>query len=472
MANIQVIVNSLIARASKTDPIMMDILRTITDELARIGVVVDPAPDVERKATTLTGPPPDAVSVFNFELTKTNVVLTWEAPNESALRYEIRRGTVWEDAFKLLITGNLSAILDPIEVGTTNYLIKSISSSGVRSIGTDSIEVEVPEINVLVIKSERVLENQILIDWDEPISTFRVSHYVVRREGVVIVSHNVNTFWAYSELIAGEYTYNISTVDIAGNESESISVTRDVGGPTDFEIADELISDFSGTISNGEVGDDGRLYVNVDNAKSYRDHFDDNNWDDPQDQVSAGYDLWIQPTLLTGYYEEVFIFDLILQDVTVNLSWVFEVVRGNFSFGLDIRVSDDGISYSSAFTDAVFFASSVKYVKAKIVFTSGTDEDILIFDNLNCALSVKKEQDGGTALVYANDHPEGTTVLFKKKNFLSVDSITVSPKGLVEITVGYEFDGGSNPRDFRILAFNADGDPTNAEVSWQARGIL
>ena len=45
MADIQVIVNSLIARARQTDPIMLDILRTITDELARIGVVVDPAPD-------------------------------------------------------------------------------------------------------------------------------------------------------------------------------------------------------------------------------------------------------------------------------------------------------------------------------------------------------------------------------------------------------------------------------------------
>ena len=52
--------------------------------------------------------------------------------------------TIWESAFKLLITGNLSAILDPIAVGTHTYLIKSISSSGVRSIDALSIERKCP----------------------------------------------------------------------------------------------------------------------------------------------------------------------------------------------------------------------------------------------------------------------------------------------------------------------------------------
>ena len=354
MANIQVIVNSLIARAKQTDPIMLDILRTITDELARIGVVIDPAPTIERKSTTLTGPPPDGVEIFTYELTKTNVVLSWESPTEQTLSYEVRRGTIWEDAFKLLITRNLSAVLDPIEVGTTTYLIKSISSSGVRSIDALSVEVEVFAIGTIDI-DRRALENQVLLNWDEPLSTFRISHYVIRREGAVIVSHNINTFWAYNELTAGEYTYSVSTVDIAGNESAPTSVTLDVKGPTDFEIENDLTSDFSGTISNGVVGDDGKLYINVDTTKTYEDHFTDNSWASPQEQIDADYDLWTQPTLLTGYYEEVFDFGKAYSNITVNLSWLFEVIRGNFSFGLDIRISDDGITYSTPFTEAVFF---------------------------------------------------------------------------------------------------------------------
>ena len=467
MADIQVIVNSLIARARQTDPVMLDILRTITDELARIGVVVDPAPDVERKSTTLTGPPPDAVSVFGFALTKTNVVLSWEAPNESALRYEIRRGTVWEDAFKLLITGNLSAVLDPIEVGTTTYLIKSISSSGIRSISSISIEVQVPALGLVDITS-RILENQVLLNWDEPLSTFRISHYIIRRENAVLVSHNVNTFWAYNEIAAGRYTYSVSTVDIVGNESLSVSVPLTVSNPTDFEIEDEITSVFSGTISNGIVGDDGKLYINVDTAKTYEDHFTDNSWSSPQDQVDDDYDLWIQPTLLMGYYEEVFEFGQVLNNVTVNLSWLFEIVKGSFSFGLDIRISDDDVTYSTPFTEAVFFATSARYIKAKITFTSGSDEDLLAFSNFNCSLSIKREQDGDKANVLASDHPSGTTVMFNKP-FLSVESITVTPEGIAEITAGYDYSGGLT---FKILAFAANGDPVNATVSWQARGIL
>ena len=447
---------------------MLDILRTITDELARIGVVVDPAPTIERKSTTLTGPPPDAVSVFEFALTKTNVVLSWEAPNESALRYEIRIGTVWEDAFKLLITGNISAILDPIEVGTTTYLIKSISSSGVRSLEADSIEVEIPTLGLVDITS-RTLENQVLLNWDEPLSTFRVSHYIIRRENAVIVSHNVNTFWAYNEIAAGRYTYSVSTVDIAGNESASVSVPLTVSNPTDFEIEDEITSVFSGTISNGIVGDDGKLYINVDTAKTYEDHFTDNSWSSPQDQVDDDYDLWIQPTLLTGYYEEVFDFGLILKNVTVNLSWLFEVVKGNFSFGLDIKVSDDGNTYSTSFTEAVFFTANARYIKAKVTFISGSDEDLLAFSNLNCSLSIKREQDGGKAEVKAAHHVTGGTPVTFNKSFLSVESITVAPEGIAEITVGYDYSGGLT---FKILAFAANGDPVNATVSWQARGIL
>ena len=449
---------------------MLDILREITNELARIGVVVDPAPIIERKSSALTGPPPVDVEVFNYELTKTSVILSWEPPGEQTLQYEVRRGTIWENASKLFITSNLSAILDPITVGTHTYLIKSISSSGVRSLKSTSIIIEIPTINVLLI-TRRVLENQVLLNWEEPVSTFRISHYIIRRENSVIVSHNVNTFWSYRELIAGVYTYSVSIVDIAGNESESSEVTLNVNGPTDFEIADEITSDFSGTVSNGKVGDDGKLYVNVDSIKTYEGHFIDNNWDSPQEQIDDEYNLWIQPTLVAGYYEEIFDFGQIFQNVTVNLSWLFEIIRGNFSFGLDIKVSDDNFTYSSSFTDAVFFTTSARYIKVKITFTSGSDKDLLIFDNLNCALSIKREQDGGESQVYASDHPTGTTVSFNK-SFLTVESITVAPKGITEIKTVYDFDGGSNPTSFRILAFAANGDAIDATVSWQARGIL
>ena len=450
---------------------MLDILRTITDELARIGVVVDPAPVVEKKATTLTGPPPDEVEIFTYSFTKTNVILSWEPPNESALRYEIRIGTVWEDAFKLFITGNLSAVLDPIEVGITTYLIKSISSSGIRSISSTSIEVEVPALGLVDI-DRRTLENQVLLNWEEPISTFRISHYIIRREGTVLVSHNVNTFWAYSEIAEGTYIYGVSTVDIAGNESLSVSVELPVSSPADFEIEDEITSNFSGIISNGVVGDDGKLYINVDTTKTYQEHFDDNSWISPQKQIDADYNLWIQPTLLAGYYEEVFIFSQILNNVTVNLSWLFEIVKGNFSFGLDIRVSDDGNTYSTAFTEAVFYAVSVRYIKARITFTSGSDEDLLAFGNLKCSLSVKREQDGGEKFVLASDNASGGTTVDFNKSFLSIESITVAPKATTEIKAVYNFTGGSNPTSFKILAFAANGNAVNATVGWQARGIL
>ena len=44
-------------------------------------------------------------------------------------------------------------------------------------------------------------------------------------------------------------------------------------------------------------------------------------------------------------------------------------------------------------------ASSARYIKAKsFIHTSGSNKDLLVFGTLNCALSLKREQDGGVAI--------------------------------------------------------------------------
>lgn len=468
MSEIQAIVNSLLARAAVVDPVMLSVLQEILDELDRIGILVDPAPTVQRKVSTASKVAPPVVTVFNYTLTKENLTLFWEAPTPDFVYYELRKGDNWNTASRVLITTNLQAILDPITVGTHAYLLRTLSSGGVYSAIIAQVNVTIPPIGSLTISAE-VINNFATIIWTEPSSTFRIDHYEITRNGNSLAPNIKGLFYVQQEAQAGVITLGVTAVDIAGNTSPEATITVDVGAPTDFLLEDTQTSDFSGTFVNGMV-ENGIAYFNIDVATSYEDHFIDNVWASPQEQVDAGYPYWIQPTLLTGSYEETFDFGAIYNNIIVNVSWLFETITGDFTFGLETTVSEDDISYSTPFTTPSFFSAAVRYVKVKFTFTSADDKGILALSEFKVNLLVKRENDGGEASVFAAD-AAGTSILFNKA-FKFVESINVTPVGTTDLAVTYNFAGGTNPTGFTVKLYDNTGFRIDGTVGWFARGIL
>lgn len=464
MANVPNLIESI-----RTDnPALADILTKMSTEVNRIAKKVDPVPVVQKKVGSVKLPAPPNVSNFTVSFTDTNVVLNWTAPDSTILLYEVRIGSLWETATRILTTGTLTAILDPIVEGNTTYLIKALNESGVYSILATSVVATVIPIGVFTITPMQV-NNWVSLAWSEPDHIFRIDFYRITRDGVILVEQFKGQFFTIQESISGNYTYGVTAVDLFGNESPEITVTLDVAGPTDYEIQDSKTSNLSGSIVNGYV-ENGTLIVCVNTTKTFEHHFIDNSWASPQDQINAGYPIYIQPMNSTASYEEVFDFGTIFTNVIVNLSYLFQTITGSFSFGLSTKVSDDNITYSSANTNPSFFVTSARYVKVKFTFTGSDNKAILAFSNFICTLAVKREMDGGNSAVFAAD-ASGTVITFNKA-FKFVESITVTVLQTATRFVTYDFSGGVNPTTFKVKVWNSAGTRQDDTISWKARGVL
>lgn len=474
------IINSLLQGTRKLDPQLADILSLMSSELVRIAHIVDPAPIVSNKISPGLLERPLGVTTFDYFFTGTSIVLFWDAPQDGFLMYEIRtNSSSWSDGNKVVSVSSLSAILDPNDsiggtgkyglVGSRFFTIMAINELGQLAIDEDVLEIIVPPLGAITV-TPNVINNQVILSWTEPTTTFNIDKYKIYKDGNLLQDNIRGTFFVIQEGVAGEFTYGVEAVDIVGNTSSLATVTLDVNGPADFEIQDVQTSNLSGTIVNGKI-EDGRLFVNLDLTTTYEDHFINNTWNSPQEQIDGGYPLWIQPTLATGSYEEIFDFGSIFTNVIVNLSYLFDTIIGSFTFSIDARVSDDNVTYSSAFTTPSFFTASARYVKVKLTFNAASDVDLMAFSNFICTLLVKREIDSGEADVFAADGA-GTVISFNKL-FRIVESITITPLETGIRQWVYDFDHTTeDPTDFLVLLWNSAGVRVDGTISWKARGII
>lgn len=462
------VINSLINQANRESPGVADALRLIAEEVRRIGNIVDPPPITQSKPVTSNPTPPLNVLTFTYRFTDTNVILEWVAPSTQFLNYEIRKGTTWETADYITTLSGLLVVLDPLLQGSHTYLIKGINSNGVYSVTPASVTVIVPAMGGVALTSQLV-DNNALLYWTTPTSTFKIDYYKFYKDGIFQANIRSN-FTISTEIATDNYIYSIIPVDIAGNEGPEVQLELRVAGPVDFIIVSEQLSSFAGTKTNARVIYGDRLLVCVDTTKTFEDHFDDNSWASPQDQVDTGYPRYIQPAELTASYVEEFDFGTVLNDILVSISWSYEQIVGTTTIGLQVEVSDDGISWSSPVSATTSFHPSLRYVRVTIEFTSGTDLTLLSFFNFQVAVSVKREQDGGIIEANAGD-AGGTTVTFNK-DFKDIDSIEVSN---MSTTAGYaivDFVDAPNPTTFKVLAFDSAGSRITVDVRWIARGIV
>lgn len=148
----------------------------------------------------------------------------------------------------LLRSSSLQADIDPVLYGTHTYLIKTIDVNGNYSSASTQVIFTLTQIPAPSI-SPQVIDNNVLLYWTEPVSTFNIDHYELLKDGVVrgIVTATFSTFF---EAVAGTYTYSIIGYDVAGNASLEGSVAVDVNQPPDYGLQDSRVSALGGTRVN------------------------------------------------------------------------------------------------------------------------------------------------------------------------------------------------------------------------------
>ena len=99
-------------------------------------------------------------------------------------------------------------------------------------------------------------------------------------------------------------------------------------------------------VSSAIVQGNGYL-LPVNTTENWSQHFSSRSWTTPQDQINAGYPIFIQPAASSGYYEEVYDCETQLGNRQIVIDYAGSVIASTVTITTDISVSTDNITYTT-----------------------------------------------------------------------------------------------------------------------------
>lgn len=321
-----------------------------------------------------------------------------------------------------------------------------------------------------------VVDNNVLLYWAPPATgSLPIDRYEVRKgsswaAGTVVGSNGNSTFGSVFETEANTYSYWIAAFDSADNEGTPVAIAATVNQPPDYVLRSNINSTFSGTASGMYVDpSNGRLY-GPNRNETWEQHFVNQGWTTVDNQITAGYPLYFQPSAGSGTYEEIFDYGTTLPATTVTVTLNRTVLSGSVAVTVQIYYK---LNAGDAWTAATAGASSVlvsnfRYTRVVWTFTASGGDDLIECLAFNIRLSVKQKTDSGNGTANAADSG-GTTVTFNA-SFIDVESIVVTPLGTTARIAVYDFTDTPFPTTFKVLLFDNNGNRVSGTFSWTTRG--
>lgn len=317
----------------------------------------------------LNGPSAPNVS---FELIGENLVLSW-TPSIGLFEtkeYEIRYG----DDF------NLATV--EARIKGTSYQRK-VDWSDTRKFWVVGIDVAdnlgtpTPKDVTIIAPSKvnnltvDVIDNNVLLKWTAPTSgNLPIIHYKVKKGNpygsAVLVGNADATFSALFEILSGNYTYWIVPTNSALIEGTPTQITALVNQPPDFVILDDQIIDPDTGTGINILIEENTILMAVNEAETFEDHFINNGWSTPEDQINDGFPYYFQPTPDFGYWEKVIDYGAVFDGTLINLSFDQEDIIGTPDVKVYIAYSPDGDAWVEAETNQVY-GTNFRYVRIRFV---------------------------------------------------------------------------------------------------------
>jgi hypothetical protein len=492
-------VQPLIEGYQHIDPRLYDILKTLAAEQEALRKEIFPTQE-QISSILLPEPLPLVPTSFTYSTTPRLLILKW-TPGQGARAYDLRvGGTSWENSSQITVTLSTEVRLDPIKSGSTKYWLKSINGEGEYSTASTSVIVVINNPGTINITG-RVIDNNVLLSWSVPSSTWEIDYYRIERDGI-FVGNQKGTFAVIFESTSGTFVYSIIPVDLAGNLGPEVSISLVVAQPPDFELQDYRVSlldqykvnaliygspilgwsqdddigwnaeHLHATDWSWDAGNTGKLLVCIELAEQYQVHFTSEGWDQPSDQTGANFPIYIQPTALTAKYQEVINYGTVINSTILNIDYTLEqlVTTGVVNGSSTLEHSMDGVVWSTPASGKSLFIGEFQYVRVTVNFTATNTKALALFYNLSLSLDVKREVDSGSAIANAGD-TGGTFVAFNKP-FKDIDSITVTAESQEPLQCIFDFVDDPNPLGFKVFVFDSIGSRTTYLIAWKARGII
>jgi len=333
-------------------------------------------------------------------------------------QYEIRYGDTWASA---TVQGRVKGTTISTKakwLGSRTWWVAAIDVNGnVGAPASKAFTISAPSIPQV---TQQVVDNNVLLYWAASTGTLPVSTYEFRRgstwETAEHIGEKAGGFTTIFETAGGTYTYLVAGIDSAGNVGLPGSVTVTVSQPPDYVLkADsDIISTENtpaGTFVNAVRDTDGSFVFPVNTTETQAQHFTARSWSTPDNQISAGYPVFIQPALSPGYYEEVIDYGAKIGGTKVSVTITGTVVAGNPTLRTDISVKanlgDAWIDYPDS---ASAYVSNFRYVKVRFT-VSGDDKSLYRVSRMNVKLDSKVKSDAGRGIAtLGGAHPQGTVI--------------------------------------------------------------
>lgn len=415
--------------------------------------------------------PPSNVANFTGTIRPFAIEFEWNQIADLDLDfYELRLGATWDSATPLQKIYATRWTWETRPTGPENVLIKAVDTSGNYStLATQAYMVISDPASPVV--TQQVIDNNVLLRWQDSTTSFALKWYEVRRgatyAGSELIGNVTSTFTTIFETQAGTYKYWVKAVDIAGNESSPVAIEAIVDQPPDFVLLTNQQVDFStGTLTNMTL-ENGGVIGPVNTAETWAQHFTNNSWSTPQDQIGAGFPVYIQPTPASGSAEVIIDLLSVLSTGKIKLSSVVDVLDGSPTHQWTLGYSEDDVTYTDAVATEVF-ASDFRYIKVRIDVTSASGQDLLQVVEASIQVDVKIRTDQGSGTADSAD-AGGTPVTFNYA-FADITSIVVTPNSTSQVTAVYDFTDAPNPTGFDVYLFDNAGNRVSGDFSWTARG--
>jgi len=419
----------------------------------------------QAQSTTVTIDSPNS-PIVNGRVDKTVLVLTWSG---QAATLPISHYVVCWDS--QCVTVDALAYSIPITWQSKTFTIKAVDIVGNESATTTYTHtVTLPEVTSV---SYQVLDNNVILTWDYVLGSLPFDTAIIKRgtdfATAEVIGTKTGTFTLIFETSGGEYTYWVAIRDSAGNIGTAKSVTVTVSSPPNYILKVNWNSDFSGTKTNAHLSD-GKLWAPINITETYDEHFSTRGWTSPQDQIDAGYPIWSQPYPQSASYIETFDYGVTLASSMVNVDYtVSDIIGTGVSISVDVELSDDGTTWTLYQNTRRVYGTQFRYVRITVHFTSTDDKSLVALSDLSVRLDSKEISDFGNATCNAAD-TNGTFIPFNK-NFVDVDSITVTYQGTNSVTHSIEFNDVPYPTGFNVYLFDSQtGARVSGDIYWQARG--
>ena len=399
------------------------------------------------------------IVITSSTIVKDSVVIAWDTPTSTfpIKSYEVTYG----DTSTVVGLPSGTAFTYKIPNGLTHeFYITAIDVLGNRSSAVlKTLSITRPSQPTI---TGSVIDNNVLLYWTDSTQTLPIFTYEVHKGTSYSFPPNIGTktglFTSVFETAAGLYTYWITAVDIADNKSIPKAVTLSVSQPPDYILKIDENSTFSGTLDN--VFADGLgLLGPTNNTEQFQEHFTTTThggvvsvaWNTPQDQITAGFPIYVQPNNSTGYYEEVIDYGAILASSKISITPTITLVSGTPGLEIDIFTSPDNTTWSSYLNTNSAFITNFRYIKYKIRIITSLNTDLLRITAINLKLDQKLKSDAGMVSCNSLDGGTGASATV----ILTSGSIT----GFTSIV------GGSGYSSLVPPSVNITGDGTDAQIS-------